>query len=179
MIKVEKYNEEIGTPILLRFQNGNNLSINFLEDFDLSFLPETKSDSASCMFEIDVDDIDLHSIFFELYSRISTYKPEGKKERKFKRQDRKRTHPLVSNGIIEWLSDGEKNANKMYLYLQGRKIVLFFERVLEDGSRAVKVKTRNSSYGNFNIPFIYMYGRLCDTDFEKKQNNEYLLSLKI
>lgn len=186
MIRVNKYDDNVGEQLSLKFENNNVLNINLESDLNLYFTPESEEKRYGYSFQIDPnEDEDLYNIFNKLYERISKYNISGEVDRDFKKQDKKSNRPLVKDGIIEWLSDGmdEKNASRLLFYKQSGKLFMFLEegRIDKDTRvKSVKIDTKNSRYKKFFIPFIELYGDLCFYVPENQQitMDEYLLTIR-
>ena len=184
MIRVNKYDDNVGEQLSLKFKNNYVLNINLGTDLNIYFTPECEEDRYGYSFEIDPnEDEEIFNMFDKLYTKITKYKPMDEVDKEFKKQDKNNNRPLVKDGIIEWLSDGmdEKTASRLLFYKQSGKLFMFLEEGRIDKEttvKSVKIDTKNSRYKKFFIPFIELYGDLCFYVPENHQitMDEYLLT---
>ena len=187
MIRVHTEDSLFGTQVKLKFDNGNNLNINYYGDLDLYFTPETRDDKVASIFEINPEeDPILYQMFKDFYYKMVSYKPVRNVEKKFRREERSRERRLIKDGIIEWISDGEsiEDGSRMIIYTQNNNICIYMESGLtKDGlpNNTVRVSSNNSRYGNFWVPFAELYDSLCKNRLENHQITipEYMLSLRV
>lgn len=184
MIRVKKYEDEMGEQFILKFEDGTDLNINYCRNLDLYFLPKSHDDKTNFLLEIDPEeDPELFNIFFNVFNRISTYKAlDGKVDKDFKKQEKYQKYPLVQNDMVVWRSDDDpaEIASKMTIYMLNGRVCMFFEEGMhQEGipTNAVRIRTDGSRYGKFFAVFMDMYRQLCSTDFGPREFGEEEISL--
>ena len=187
MVKVLKYDNEFGHQVKLDFNGDKSLEIMYGGNLDLYFIPNFYKSKKDHIFEINkLDDPDLYNIFNNLFRKVTEYKAiDNKVDNTFKKQDKLRTHPLVKDEMITWISDDDPEdiASQVTIFKQGDKICLFFQEGKHQNgfkTNAIRISTDGSRYGHFFIPFMELYSDILKQDFDYHQItiDEYLLSLK-
>lgn len=187
MINVKKWENEFGKQLILQFENEDEININFGGNLDLYFTPSSKEYKQNYLFEIDeLEDYDLYQFFNNMFKKVVKYKiSEDRVDTAFKKHDKFSKRPLVKDNIINWISDDdpEEIASSVTFFKEKGKICVFFrEGVHQEGMKAksVRFRTSGSRYNKFFIPFIELYGNICNHDFTTHQYSfdEYLLRLK-
>ncbi len=187
MIKVNKYTDQFGIQILLDFEDGKKMNIYYGGNLDLYFMPYSENKKDTYLFEINQkDNYDLYNIFNNMFNSVIEYKAiDGKVDKRFKKEEKYRKHPLVKDKMITWISDEapEDVASSVNIFKQGNNICLFFNQGKDQlgmTATSVRFSTSGSRYDSFFVPFMDLYRNICATDFECHQitMDEYLLSLK-
>lgn len=170
----------------ISFENNLDLYWSYIPEKSILDCDDTKE------FTITKENDFIYDAFNELYNAIKFSMPYRNslyetdlKYKKYKTYNWNQEQVLFKNGVIEWHSDdfNYDNASVVSIDKTEKGFKVIFKKSIDDGlfiSFFVRFRNSGSSYTPFNIPFMSMYQKLKQYDFDYHQMSidEYLESAK-
>ena len=188
MINLKKEKIDSGYKIIINTEQGEFLII-FAGNLDLYFGCRTTMlvDDEEKSFLITKENYPLYLIFEELFDNVKNCKifDSDTTNNELKEKERSNTHKLFHDNKIEWYSDdGEyEKVSRMVIEKEEDSYKFTFVRSKDNIkflTYFVCVCNSGSRYGYFNIPFMNLYHKLLEHNFDCQQIHieEYIYNQK-
>lgn len=131
-------------------------------------------------FSINKENFRVYKLFENLYHSLSMNEDSIKNE--LLRRNGAHPKPSSREDLILWYSDEESIDKANALKISKHKDFYNVEIIKNDNSYdygcVVRIRTSGSRYGDFYLPFVEMYSKLLEYDFDQYQIDidEYLVS---